>query len=129
MCAEVKARLSVVAGHAAEAVYEKKERKISQTACEFVVFHGLQNAQKRFDVVAIDFEDPPIRYGTSSTLLNRRLTIEGLEYRTEAGVERIETPPLSCRKRPGARFCWIAMYAPSKFSAVSLKSGELRAAA
>jgi putative endonuclease len=61
---EVKARMTSIAGHAAEAVDDEKELKLSKTAAEYVMFHGLENAHKRFDVVAIDMDSPknPLRH-------------------------------------------------------------------
>jgi putative endonuclease len=61
---EVKARMTSIAGHAAEAVDDEKELKISKTAAEYVAFHGLRNSHKRFDVVAIDLDAPknPLRH-------------------------------------------------------------------
>jgi len=50
---EVKTRHSTGAGHPAEAVDERKQRRLTQAALGYLKFQGLMNYSARFDVVAI----------------------------------------------------------------------------
>lgn len=54
---EVKTRSSTSAGLASEAVDDEKEKRISLTAAEYVRHRKLENAKKRFDLIAIDFKN------------------------------------------------------------------------
>jgi putative endonuclease len=52
---EVKTRSSGVYGTPQEAVYAKKQKKISRVALEFIQRYKLEDKAARFDVVAVSF--------------------------------------------------------------------------
>lgn len=54
---EVKTRRSTDAGHPAEAIDERKERKLTRAALAYLKAQGLLNYAARFDVVAITWPD------------------------------------------------------------------------
>ena len=54
---EVKARRSTRFGEPCEAVHWRKQQTIGRLAAEYVLRHGIANAQFRFDVVSVIFGD------------------------------------------------------------------------
>jgi putative endonuclease len=54
---EVKTRTSAGAGHPAEAIDERKQRRMTQAALGFLKSHRLLNQSARFDVVAITWAE------------------------------------------------------------------------
>jgi putative endonuclease len=63
---EVKTRTSTAAGHPTEAVTETKQRKITQSALEYLKRRGWLGRRSRFDVVSIvwpdDDSDPELHH-------------------------------------------------------------------
>ena len=58
---EVKTRRSSRAGHPAEAIDPRKERRMTQAALAYLKSHGLLDYSARFDVVAITWPDDSAR--------------------------------------------------------------------
>lgn len=56
---EVRARATAEFGRAAETVKERKQRKVSAMAAEYLARHRLTGRPCRFDVVAIDAAEGP----------------------------------------------------------------------
>lgn len=55
---EVKTRVSHEAGHPADAVDLRKQRKLTSLAQRYLQRHQLQHCSTRFDVIAITWADP-----------------------------------------------------------------------
>jgi putative endonuclease len=70
---EVKTRSSHEAGHPAEAVHTRKQRRITRAAQGFIQQHDLHECSFRFDVIAITWSD-----------LQKRPTIEHFTHAFEA---------------------------------------------
>lgn len=58
---EVKTRSSLDAGHPAEAIDDRKQRRMTQAALGYLKAHGLLNHTARFDVVAITWPANALR--------------------------------------------------------------------
>jgi putative endonuclease len=56
---EVRARTTAEFGRAAETVDDRKKRKVSAMAAEYLARHRISNRPCRFDVVAIDGAEDP----------------------------------------------------------------------
>ena len=60
---EVKTRRSHTAGHPAEAVDGRKQRRLTRLALAYLKRHGLLECRARFDIIAItwpDLKQPPV---------------------------------------------------------------------
>jgi putative endonuclease len=56
---EVRARVTAQFGRAAETVDDRKKRKVTARAAEYLALHRITNRPCRFDVVAIDDAEGP----------------------------------------------------------------------